>query len=370
MNIYYVYLSLLSSFLLSSCFPLKSIFLGNPDSKDLYRFKHSKINAGEECFEFYKLNRSIGSEVKINDWSSDIPFFKSLDNFSPSHNIRSILIIQNDTVKYTYHNQHILLSDLHPSYSIAKSFTSTLIGIAIDEGNIKSEEELVIKYIPELQNIHHSKDLKIKDLLNHTSGIKYNLWNDAIIYYGDNIFKAIKKIKFENTPGTKQHYLNINTQLLGLILKRATGVSPAKYLEDKIWKPIQMCNDGQWSIDKKNQIEKTFCCIGATAEDYAKFGRLILNNGRWNNKVIISEQWLNKSLSRDTSNGSSFNYNYSWHIGLKEYNDFMAIGLYKQHIYVNRNKKLIIVLFNDRENKLIAERLNWWDIFRQIADQL
>ena len=171
-------------------------------------------------------------------------------------------------------------------------------------------------------------------------------------------------------PGTKQHYLNINIELLGLVLKRATGISPSKYLEDKIWKPIGMCSNGVWSTDKKKGLEKTFCCIGATALDYAKFGRLYLNKGVWNGEHIISDSWYHQSIRRDTSNGSSFNYNYCWYIGLKEYGDFMAIGRYKQHIYINPKKNLVIVLFNDRENPLKAERVNWWYIFRQIADEL
>ena len=108
----------------------------------------------------------------------------------------------------------------------------------------------------------------------------------------------------------------------------------------------------------------------ATTLDYAKFGRLFLNRGMWNGNHIVSENWFDDCIKRDTTEGSSWNYNHSWHIGLKEYGDFMAIGLYKQHIYVNPKKNLIIVALNDRENKLIAERLNWWYIFRQIADQL
>jgi CubicO group peptidase (beta-lactamase class C family) len=131
-----------------------------------------------------------------------------------------------------------------------------------------------------------------------------------------------------------------------------------------------MCDDAVWSTDTKNNLEKTYCCLGATALDYAKFGRLYLNQGVWNGKRIISERWYNKSISRDTTGGSSYNYNYCWHIGLKEYGDYMAIGLYKQHIYINPKKNLLIVLFNDREKPLKAERVNWWFVFRQIADQL
>ncbi len=356
--------------ILNGCFPSRAFFLGNPDDKDITRFKSAMIHSGDECFEFKKEPTQSGKNIKIDDWTRDIPFFLSLDSFAPTHKIRSLLIIQNDTIKYEYYSDNFNEQTLHSSYSIAKSFTSALVGIAIDEGYIESENETVIKYIPELKNVPYADQLTIEHLLNHTSGIKYNLSIDATIYYARNSLKALDKIKFETTPGTKQHYLNINIELLGLILIRATGISASEYLEHKIWKPIQMCSNAVWSIDKKNQLEKTYCCIGATALDYAKFGRLYLNKGVWNEKRIIGESWYHKSISRDTLNGSSFNYNYCWHIGLKEYGDFMAIGLYKQHIYINPQKNLLIILFNDREKPLKAERVNWWFVFRQIADQL
>ena len=96
------------------------------------------------------------------------------------------------------------------------------------------------------------------------------------------------KLNFNYKPGTKQEYLNVNTQILGLIIKQATKKSPAIYLQEKIWKPLNMCNRAIWSIDKRNKIEKTFCCLGATSLDYAKFGKLYINKGKFiNNQIII-----------------------------------------------------------------------------------
>jgi len=325
---------------LNSCIPVISIFRGKPDDKDINRFKGAVIHSGNECFEFKRNTELAKTKIKINDWTKDIPFFVPLDTLVQTHSVRSMLIIQNDTIKYEYYGEKINEHNLHSSYSIAKSFTATLIGIAIEEGFIKSEQEPAVKYIPELADVPFADKLTIEHLLNHTSGIKYNLATDAIIYYGRNSLKTLRQIKFETLPGTKQHYLNINIELLGFILKRATGVPPSKYLEEKIWKPLGMCSNGVWSIDEKNQLEKAFCCMGATALDYAKFGRLYLKEGIWNNERIISESWYKKSIRRDTTNGSSFNYNYCWHIGLKEYGDYMAIGLYKQHIYIYPKKKL------------------------------
>ena len=355
---------------LSGCIPVRSIFLGSPDKSDLLRFHSNEIKADTNCFIFKKSDSPGLSKLKVNDWSTDIPFFINLNDLATKHKVRSFLVIQNDTLKYEYHNKKLQRDALHSSYSIAKSFISALIGIAIEEGLIKSVNESVTTYIPELKKIKYAKYLQIEHLLNQTSGIKYRFRLDVNLYYGANIIKQLKTIEFDTIPGRTQHYLNINTQLLGIVLNRATNMSIAAYMQEKIWKPLQMCSDAKWSTDKKNKLEKAFCCIGATALDYAKLGRLYLNKGTWEGKNVFSEKWYYETIKRDTTNGSSFNFNYSWHIGLKEYQDFMAIGLYKQHIYINPEKNLIIVLLNDKEKKLLAERVNWWYVFRQIADQV
>ena len=368
--LYAIIMGLMACLVLNGCLPVNALFLGNPDPKDMTRFEARKIKPGEQCFEFPIASGNWAASLQINDWTKDIPFSVNLTELASSHKVRSLLVIQNDSIRFAYYGQGTSKNDLHPSYSIAKSFTATLIGIAIDEEFIESEKELAVKYIPEIAHLPQSKTLTIEHLLNHTSGIKYGLTVDATIYYGKNWLKSLKKLTFETEPGCKQHYLNINVQLLALILQRTTKKYPAEYLQEKIWQPIEMCAEGIWSTDKKNELEKTYCCLGATAEDYAKFGRLYLNKGKWQGKQVFSETWYNKTIRRDTSNASSYNYNYCWHIGLKAYDDFMAIGLYKQHVYVNPQKNLIIVLLNNKENKLKAERVIWWNIFRQIADQV
>lgn len=354
---------------LSGCIPAKSFFYGQPDSKDILRFDASVISASDTCFEFHSTDGSIGSRIKVNDWTSDIPFFTGLSELANSHSTRSFTVIRNDSVLFQYNRSDVDDATIHPSYSMAKSITSALVGIAIDEGKISSVNELVSRYIPEFTESELLNELKVEHLLNHTSGIKYQLRTDADLYYGNDVLKAVKYASFEHRPGTHQHYLNINVQLLGLILHRATGFTPSEYLEQKVWNRIGACHEARWSKDK-NDNDRAFCCLGATALDYAKFGRLFLNQGNWNGAQIIPQDWFSQSIERDSTEGSSFNYNYCWHIGLKEYGDFMAIGLYKQHIYVNPRKNLIIVLLNDKEKALPAERVNWWYVFRQIADQL
>lgn len=348
-----------------SCVPMKSIFLGHPDKKDASRFRSNTIDPQKTNFQFKK--RTSNPIIKINDWTSDLPEFNTLQELCENHEVRELLIIKNDTILFNYKKD--LKQELHSSYSMSKCVVSCLIGMAIDDGFLESEHQYVKGYLPELIQNNNSAQLQIKHLLNHTSGIKSSLAMDGRMYYGNDIQKEIEKVRFIRAPGKQQEYLNINTQLLGIILSKAVGKSISEYAKERLWHPIGISNEVIWSTDKKG-IEKAFCCISASALDYAKFGRLYLQRGLWNDKRLLSEYWYEESIKRDTSDGSSFNFNYSWHLGLKKYGDFMAIGLYKQHLYIYPEKGIIIVLNNDRENKLEAERVNWWNVFRQISDQL
>ncbi len=365
--IFFLFICLLLS--LNSCFPIHSIFLGAPDRNDSQRFDFEEIHAASDCFEYFEgPTKSCG--IKVNDWTTDIPFFVGLDALFERHATRGFILIQHDTILYEYYAEQFDQSTLHSSYSIAKCFTSTLIGIAIDGGYIKSEADLVTDYIPELGVYPAASTLTIQHLLNHTSGIAADLMLDALLYYGKDISKYLGRLHFDRLPGQKQQYLNVNTQLLALVLENATKRKLSLLMEQNIWQKMGACRAALWSTDKKSGRHKAFCCISATLRDYAKFGSLYLKEGQWGESQIFSKQWYTKSIRRDTSAGSSFNYNYGWHLGLKEYGDYMAIGLYKQHIYVYPAKNIVMVLLNDRENKLAAERVNWWNIFRQISDQI
>ncbi|MEM0997979.1 MAG: serine hydrolase [Bacteroidota bacterium] len=364
------WLILLFTWGLSACVPLRSVYLAAPDRKDIQRLPASTVRASDDCFQFAPSERDWSENLLINDWTNDLPFFMSLREFLGTHAIRSFLIIQHDTLKVEYYGEGTDRNRLHPSYSIAKSVTSALIGIAIAEGHIGSERDRVADYLPEIDWGEYGAQLRIEHLLNHTSGLAYKLSLDAHLYYGNRMDKALRKIEFAHPPGTYQHYLNLNSQLLGLVLEKATGQKPAAYLQAKIWQPLNMCADAIWTKDKQRETEKTFCCLGATALDYAKFGRLFLQRGQWEGESIVSEAWYEKSIRRDTTEGSSYNYNYGWHIGLQAYGDFMANGLWKQHIYIQPEKQIIIVLLANHENRVKSERARWWYIFRQLVDQL
>jgi CubicO group peptidase (beta-lactamase class C family) len=348
---------------------MRGVFLGYPDHHDIHRFPSNTIRANDDCFQFASDVHAMVKNLRVTDWSSGSPFFVKLDELNRSRPVRSMVIIRNDTLLYEFYGQGVSANDVHPSYSVAKSFASALVGIAIHEGHLKSVNDRVVDHLPELKDIPKAELLQVEHLLNMTSGIRHRLKTDAELYYGNDVARTLKDISFAHTPGTYQEYINLNVQLLGIILHRATGMAPSEYLTQKLWLPMQACTNAQWTTDSHGE-DKVFCCMGATALDYAKFGRLFLNHGNWNGQQLIPESWVQRSTELDTANGSSFGYNYLWHIGEKAYGDYMADGMYKQHIYVHPEKKVLIVLMCNKDNALKAERVRWRHVFHQIVDQL
>ncbi len=354
------YLILIVSVILSSCQLARFVFYNFADIKDYKKFQSRPLTADTSTFKFQSATAG-----KFPKEISGIPFDKFLEN----NKTVAFLIIKNDTIQYEKYFKGYNKQSIIPSFSMAKSITSILIGCAIDQGLIKSVEEPITNYIPELTKNGFDK-VTIKHLLQMTSGIKFNesyinpFGDAASFYYGLNLRKEIKKMKLKSEPGKKFEYVSGNTQLLGLVLERSLkGKTITSYLQEKLWSPLGMEYDASWSIDrKKNGLEKTFCCLNARARDFAKIGRLFKNKGNWNGKQIVSEKWVEESTKLDVSNGSVKFYQYQWWLPTPN-EDFMAEGILGQFIYVNPAKDLIIVRLGKKEGKA-----DWWSIFSSLSN--
>ena len=296
--------------------------------------------------------------------NKDIAF----DDFLAQHKTVAFLVIKNDSLHYEKYFSGYNEASLVASFSMAKSLTSILIGCALEDGLIKSVEEPVVSYIPELKNEGMDK-VTIKHLLQMTSGIKFNesyinpFGDAATYYYGTNIKKAIYKRKLINQPGTTFSYSSGDTQMLGLVLERALkGKTITAYLEEKIWKPLGMEYDATWSMDReKDGIEKTFGSINARARDFAKLGSLYLHNGSWNGKQIVSKEWVALSTTADLTEGGVPYYKYQW--WLQANGSYMAQGILGQYVYVCPAKNLVIVrLGKDYGN------VEWENLFASLAN--
>ncbi|WP_107037295.1 serine hydrolase domain-containing protein [Brumimicrobium mesophilum] len=329
---------------------------------DFKIFPKNEIQKSDSSFYFINGIEKKPKSIKID--SEEIGF----DEFLKDQKTVAFLVIRNDSLLYERYFRNYDEESVVASFSMAKSVTSILIGIAIDEGLILSVDEPVTKYIPELSTNGFDK-VTIKHLLQMTSGLDYdegyfNPFGDvASFYYGTKLRQEIFQMELKHEPGTKFEYLSGNTQILGLILERVLkDRSISDYLQEKIWIPLEMEYDASWSIDRKeNGIEKTFCCINARARDFAKIGRLYLNKGNWNGKQIVSKKWVEESTKVDRTAGSERYYQYQWWLPSED-GDFMAQGILGQYIYVHPDKNLIIVRLGKKQGKV-----SWWNVLPSLG---
>lgn len=343
----------------NSCKLGRFVIYNFADVKDYKKFKNREIKRDSITFEFYKAeNEKVPNEITIDGKAHNF------EKYLARNKTVAFLVIQNDSILYENYWRKRDKSSIHPSFSVAKSVTSILIGCAIEDGFIHSVHDPVTNYIPELSANGFEK-VTIEHLLQMTSGIEFSesyinpFGEAASFYYGTNLRKEVAKLKLKSKPGQGFEYISGDTQLLGWVLERALkDKTISQYLEEKIWIPLQMEYDASWSLDrKKNGLEKTFCCLNARARDFAKIGRLYLNNGNWNGRQIVSSDWIYQSTKVDTSNGSAWYYQYQWWLPTPS-GDFMAEGILGQFIYVNPENNLIIVRLGKNYGKA-----DWWDIF-------
>jgi CubicO group peptidase (beta-lactamase class C family) len=318
-----------------------------------------------------------------------------LDKLLESTNTTAFIVIKDDAILYERYFNGYVRDSINTSFSMAKSFTSALIGIAIDEGYIDSVDAPVVTYIQELRGKGFDS-LTIRHLLMMSSGFNYSEtslpgdidfpWGDDVAtYYSLDLRKTALGVKVSEPPGKHFRYNNYHPLLLGMILERTTGRSVAEYLEEKIWKPLGMEFPASWSIDSEESgFEKMESGINARAIDFAKFGRLFLNNGDWNGTRIISERWVAESTTRDYDVPtdyyrlpgwwvSSFEsglgyYKYMWWAYTRGENDydFYAAGHLGQYVYVSPRRNLIIVRHGMNEGAVNS----WPELLYKAAEKL
>jgi CubicO group peptidase (beta-lactamase class C family) len=353
-----------------SCQQIRFVLYNFADVRDYKKFPSRKLVAGSNVNGFdYSYSKTKLSPVLMKGASAN-PI--SLDAYLKKHKTLAFILIRNDSVLYESYYRNRDTFSFVPSFSMAKSFTSALIGCALNDGIIHSVQDPVTKYIPELKP-NGFDSVTIEHLLQMTSGINFkeNYFNPfghaAGFYYGKNLRKKMLRIKLKNKPGTKFEYTSGSSQLLGFVLDRALkNKTITQYLQEKIWTPLEMESNASWSVDQHRKgIEKTFCCLNATARDFSRLGRLYLNNGNWNGRQVIPREWIELSTRSDRSKGGASFYKYQWWLPHVYKDDFLANGFLGQYIYVCPEKKIIIVRLGKT-----SDGLYWPSVFKEIIEQL
>lgn len=271
--------------------------------------------------------------------------------------------IQNDTIEFENYWRGQKEDVKHISWSMSKSYVSALFGIAIEEGSIKSIDQTVDEYLPELKHSGYN-GVKIKDVLQMASGIGFNEDysdpNADINVYWNGFVSGKSQDKFASTlinqrpPGTYNQYVSINTHVLAMIIVKTTGRTLTEYLQEKIWKPIGTEFDAYWLVDGEG-MEMALGGLNACLRDYAKLGQLYLNKGNYNGTQVVPAAWIESSvtttekhLTPQTNGGTG--YGYQWWIPEGNEGEYMAIGIFNQYIYVNPTTKTVIVKNSANQN--------------------
>ena len=265
-----------------------------------------------------------------------------------------LIVIQNDEIALEDYYLGNSAVTQNISWSMAKSFISALIGIAVNEGHIKSIEQSVDAYATSLGGSGY-EGVSIKNVLQMSSGVAFN--EDYGDFYSDinrwgrdfslgnsqDAFAATLKNDIE--PGTVNHYVSINTHVLGMVLTQATGRSITDYMQEKLYNPMGMEHDGLWIIDGQG-MEMALGGLNLTLRDFAKLGSLYLHDGTFNGQQIVPASWVADSRTMDQPHllpGNDFGYGYQWWMVGGDSGEFMAMGVYGQYIYINPETNTVIV---------------------------
>ena len=287
----------------------------------------------------------------------------------------AFLVIQNDSIKHENYWHGYSADTMSNSFSMAKSWVATLIGVAINEGKIKSLDQSACDFIPDFCNDHNSK-ITIKHLLTMSSGLNWKedyhnpIGQTAEAYYGNKIKKLVFNLKSVEEPGKVFKYHSSCTQLLCFILESATEKSLSEYASEKLWRPMGAKHDALWSTDRPGGDEKGFCCINSNARDFARIGRLYLNFGNWNGVQILDSSFVKDATKAanliDIKDNKNKKYGYQfWITNYKNLNIYYARGLWGQYVICIPEKNMIIVRLGRKQEELL-ENGHHKDLFKFI----
>ena len=309
-----------------------------------------------EYFENKEIRSTNPKPWALHKQYNTIQESDELKELNDERKTKSFLVIKNDSILFEKYYDGHKQTDISNSFSVAKSIVTSMMGKAIMEGKIKSLNQPVSDFFEEYNDGIASK-LTVGDLASMSSGMKWSEKYYSVInitsesYFTDDLRSVILRQEIENKPGQAFRYSSGDTQLLAMVIEKATGTSLSDYLSQKFWSPMGAETLALWQIDSKESgMEKAYCCIAATARDFARFGKLYIDKGKWGDAEILDSSFVELSL-KPVFDDSPF-YGYGW--WLYEYEGkkvFTMNGHQGQFIISFPDENIIIVRQGDLNNK-------------------
>jgi len=350
----------------------RAVVWGEADVGDQDRFPDRRIRAGADASPL-----PAGGGIEPPAASGGGAGGAGFESLLGRTGTRAFLVVHQDRLVYERYLDGSDRQTRQTSFSVAKSFVSTLVGIAIDQGLIGGVEDPVTDYLPELAaRDPRFERITLRHLLTMSSGIRY--WetdlpwpwsDDTTTYYGVDLRDVARNgTRIERSPGRQWQYNNYHPLLLGMVLERATGMSVSDYMATRLWQPLGAEADATWNLDsERSGFEKMESGLNATPIDYARFGQLLLHNGKWNGTRIVSKAWVRAATAVDTDTDPADSYQYFWWVDVERPGRFYALGNYGQYIYAAPDADAVIVRFGRDWG---VDNHSWLATFRGIADQL
>jgi CubicO group peptidase (beta-lactamase class C family) len=271
------------------------------------------------------------------------------------------------------------------SMSIVKSITSTLVGVAIKDGYIKSIDDPVTKYLPKLAGSAYD-GVTIKNLLQMASGVKWDetYTNPAsdrrrmlelqLAGKAGSILEFMSRLGRAGEPGTVWNYNTGETYVVGELVHAAVKRPLAQYLSERIWSKVGMESDATWWLESPNGQEIGGSGLSATLRDYGRFGLFAMNHGRAGEEQILTEGWFNQAGTSKVIAGKKVNYGYMWWIpdspNPVHQGAFLAVGIFGQSIYINPAEHVVIVVWSARPKPTGATTINDEDFYAAVVHAL
>lgn len=359
---------------------LRILRYGDTDIDDFSHYPGRQLSPAGEVYSFQNTERELSLAPRLlQEFGSG----GELERILSENDSIAFLIVQGETILYERYFQGHTRDGLSQAFSMSKSFTSALIGAAIADGYLLDTSQPVTDFIPELTQRGFDR-VTLHHLLTMTSGSAYRendnpFGEHVILNYTPHLEARIVDFKMEDPPGAVYRYKSGDYALLGLALDRALGNETiTTYARRRLWEPVGMSNRGVWTVDHEGDgLEKTWCCLAASARDFAKFGRLYLNQGSWNGQQILPEAWVTRSISdhippdkwpEGYQEIGWRNYGYGWWLASEEGGDYFALGKDGQILYLHPGKDVIILRLGWSSGDLPASQ--WIRMFQSIVQEL
>ncbi len=302
----------------------------------------------------YFENHTIQKGDSIQPW----PLFKeynttkatkTLDSLNKELGTAAFLIIKNDSILFEkYYQDYGKLSKTN-SFSMAKSIVTALMFKAIQEGYLKNMQQPVADFYPQFD-----ERLTLADLASMSSGLDWNenyfnpFASTARSYFGDNNREQVLELKVIEQPGEAFKYLSGNTELLGMVISKATGMSLSEYLSKSFWKPMGMNDDGLWQIDsQESNMEKAYCCIASNARNFTKFGKLFEHFGEWKGERLIDSSFIDLASKPRFKEAPYYGYGF-WLSDYRGKDIFYMRGVLGQYVIIIPEDDLIITRLGEK----------------------